>query len=60
MHLHEDYETWKENSLISMRTPADWRPVFVGLGIIAAVIGAVFLKYYLDQKKLEGFELKVS
>ena len=60
MHLQEDYDQWKEHSLINMKTSADWRPVFVGLGLIVAILGAVFIKYYVDQKKLEGFELKVS
>jgi hypothetical protein len=56
MHLHEEYDQWRENSLINMKTAADWRPVFVGLGIIVAILGAVFLKFYMDQKKLEGFD----
>ena len=60
MHLHEDYDHWKQNSLINMRTPQDWRPILVGLGIIAAFLGAVFVKRYLDQKRQEGFELEIS
>lgn len=60
MHLQDDYEHWKENSLISMRTPQDWRPVLVGLGILAALIGAAFVKFYMEQKKLEGYDLEVS
>jgi len=60
MHLQDNYEHWKQNSLISMKTPEDWRPVIIGAGIIVALLGAVFIKYYVDQKKLEGFELEVS
>jgi hypothetical protein len=60
MHLQEDYEHWKQNSLINMKTPEDWRPVWVGLGILAALLGAVFIKYYIEQKKLAGYESEIS
>lgn len=60
MHLQDEYDTWKQNSLINMKTAQDWRPVLMGLGIIALFLGAVLVKFYLDQKKQEGFELEIS
>jgi hypothetical protein len=43
-----------------MKTPEDWRPVIVGLGILAALIGAAFVKFYIEKKKLEGYDLEIS
>ncbi len=60
MHLHEEYAQWKQNSLINMKSPEDWHPVLVGAGILAVLLGVVFLKYYLEQRKLAGYELEIS
>ncbi len=60
MHLQEDYDQWKQNSLLNMKTLQDWRPVMVGLGILAALIGAAFVKFYVEQKKLECYDLEIS
>ncbi len=60
MRLQEGYDQWKQNSLINMKTPQDWRPVIVGLGILAAFIGAAFVKFYLEKRKLEQYELEIS
>ncbi len=60
MHLQQDYDNWKQNSLLNMKTPQDWRPVLVGFGIIAMFLGAVLVKRYIDQKRQEGYELELS
>ncbi len=60
MRLQEDYAQWKQNSLINMKTPQDWRPVIVGLGVLAVFIGAAFIKFYMEKHKLEQYELEIS
>ncbi len=60
MRAREGYDQWKKNSLINMNSPEDWRPVFVGLGILFVLVGAAFVQFYLEQRRQKEYELELS
>ncbi len=51
MHLEDQFEEWQKNSLFQMKTAEDWKPVWLGVGLLAFIIGLTFLKYCSENKK---------
>ncbi len=51
MHLDEQFHEWQSESLIMMKNPEDWRPVWYGLGILSFFIGLAFLRHYFERRQ---------
>ncbi|HEY80499.1 MAG TPA: hypothetical protein EYP25_04125 [Anaerolineae bacterium] len=51
MHLEDQFEEWQRNSLLHMKTADDWKPVWLGLGLLAFVLGLAFLKRVIEQQE---------
>ncbi len=50
MHLDEQYAEWQRNSLIHMKSAEDWKPVWLGVGLLAFIFALVFIKFYLENQ----------
>jgi hypothetical protein len=53
MHLEDQFEQWQQHSLIGMKSSEDWRPVWMGLGLLALLLGLAFAKFYYEKQKLQ-------
>jgi len=52
MHLEDQFSEWQRNSLLNMKTSEDWKPVWLGLGLLVFIFGLVFLRRYMEQEDL--------